>query len=162
MQCINSPIPFFNKKINCCIYNIRGFNVMLDKDVADFFEVSLKIFKQAVVRNKERFPDEFMFQMTRPEFLCMANEHLLNRWPDLRYPPAAFTEKGILMLPSVLNSRKAMKIHCHLVNIQVSMRQWLQSENEFSFFLQKKSSELSEEDYYIEQMFHQLANFGRW
>ena len=135
---------------------------MLDKDVADFFEVSPKILKHAVVRNKERFPEEFMFQLSRNEFLCLANEYLLNRWPDLRFPPIAFTEKGILMLPSVLNSRKAMKLHCHLVNIHVSMRQWLHSENEFSFFLQKKSTELTEDDQYLEQMFRQLANFGRW
>jgi len=91
------------------IHTIREERVMLDFDLAELYEVETKVLKQAVRRNIERFPDEFMFELTPAEFKILRSQIVTSSWGGTRYPPFAFTEHGVAMLSSVLNSRKPFK-----------------------------------------------------
>ena len=94
---------------------IRGKKVMLDRDLAKIYEVETKVFNQAVKRNLERFPSDFMFQLTRKETNFLRSHFVtLKQGQHSKYLPYAFTEHGILMLSSVLNSKRAI-----LVNIEI-------------------------------------------
>jgi hypothetical protein len=92
------------------IHEIRGHKVMLDYDLAIFYETETKILKQAVRRNIQRFPEDFMFQLTEKEFLSLRSQFVTSNRGGVRYMPFAFTEQGVAMLSSVLNSEKAIKL----------------------------------------------------
>jgi len=88
------------------IFLIRGLNVMLDRNLAELYGVETKYLTRQVRRNIERFPEDFMFQLTREEFLrCQI---VTSSWGGRRYLPYAFTEQGVAMLSSVLNSKRAI------------------------------------------------------
>ena len=104
------------------IFFLRGNKVMLDKDLAALYGVETKVLNQAVKRNFERFPEDFMFQLTAEEAISLRSQIVtLKRGQHLKYLPYVFTEHGILMLSSVLNSRRAV-----LVNIEI-MRTFVKS-----------------------------------
>jgi len=103
--------------IEARIFLIRGQKVMLDRDLADLYEIPTKVLKQQVRRNKKRFPHDFMFELNANEmknWRCQFGTSNLGDKMGLRYVPFAFTEHGILMLSSVLNSEKAIE-----TNIQI-------------------------------------------
>ena len=79
------------------IYLIRGTRVMLDKDLAELYGVETKVFKQAVKRNINRFPEDFMFELTGDEFKNLRSQFVTSSWGGLRYVPMAFTEQGVAM-----------------------------------------------------------------
>lgn len=89
---------------------IRGNKVMLDRDLAELYGVETRVLKQAVRRNIKRFPDDFMFQLSKEEFVNWRSQNVMSNADKmgLRYPPFAFTEQGVAMLSSVLNSDKAI------------------------------------------------------
>ena len=91
------------------IYTLRGERVMLDFDLAALYEVTTRRLKEAVRRNIERFPDEFMFEMTLSEFRNLRSQIATSSWGGTRYPPFASTEHGVAMLSSILNSPKAIQ-----------------------------------------------------
>jgi hypothetical protein len=111
-------------KIQNMIYEIRGQKVMLDSDLSDLYGVELKTMNQAVKRNIGRFPSDFMFQLTNGEWNSLRSQIVTskNSRGGRRYVPFAFTEHGILMLSSVLNSDKAIKINIQVMRIFVKMR----------------------------------------
>ncbi len=84
------------------IHLIRGERVILDLDLAELYDVETKVLKQAVRRNIERFPDEFMFELTLAEFKNLRSQFVTSSWGGSRYPPFAFTEYGVAMLSSLL------------------------------------------------------------
>lgn len=86
------------------IYFIREQKIMLDKDLAILYQVETKVFNQAVKRNIDRFPDDFMFQLTEEEFENLRSQIVTSSWGGARYLPYAFTEQGVAMLSSVLKS----------------------------------------------------------
>ena len=92
------------------IYLIRGQKVMLDSDLAEMYGVFTKVLKQAVRRNIERFPEDFMFELTKEEIetLSRSQNVTLNRGGNIKYLPFGFTEHGVLMLSSVLRSEQAV------------------------------------------------------
>jgi hypothetical protein len=95
------------ERIEKSIYLIRGEKVMLDRTLATLYEVTTKVFNQAVKRHRERFPSDFMFQLTMEEAQALRSRSqsvTLKRGQNIKYRPYAFTEHGILMLSSVLNS----------------------------------------------------------
>ncbi|MGD9249771.1 MAG: ORF6N domain-containing protein [Desulfobacterales bacterium] len=98
------------------IYYIRGMRVMLDRDLATLYQVETRALKQAVRRNSERFPLDFMFELTKEEFKNWRSQFVTSNEDKmgLRHPPMAFTEQGVAMLSSVLRSKRAI-----LVNIQI-------------------------------------------
>ena len=113
------------------IYEIRGQKVMLDSDLARLYEIETKILNKAVKRNIERFPNLFMFQLTEDEYNSLrfqfgtSNEGKGGR----RYLPYVFSEHGVLMLSSVLNSKKAITVNIEIMVTFIKMRQYVLSQN---------------------------------
>ena len=100
------------EKIEAAILLIRGQKVMLDEDLARLYMVPTKALNQAVTRNAERFPSDFMFQLTTGEFENLRSQFATSSlWGGRRYPPRAFTEQGVAMLSSVLRSRRAVEVN---------------------------------------------------
>ena len=124
------------------IYFIRGEKVMLDRDLAALYGVSTKALKQAVKRNIDRFPDDFMFELNPAEFENWRSQFVTSKADrkGLRYAPMAFTEHGILMLSSVLNSERAISVNIEIMRAFVRLRQMLASNSELSRRLDKLES----------------------
>ncbi|MQY79733.1 MAG: hypothetical protein GH151_11150 [Bacteroidetes bacterium] len=97
------------------IFYVRGQRVILDFHLAELYEVETKILKQAVRRNIERFPDDFMFELTKDEINSLIHnirsQSVIFNWPSITYTPFAFTEQGVAMLSSVLRSERAIKVN---------------------------------------------------
>lgn len=109
------------------IYEIRGNRVMLDFDLAEMYETDTRSLKQAVRRNLERFPDDFMFQLSKEEWKQLIT--ICDNLPEtIKFSPAtpfAFTEQGVAMLSSVLNSKKAIQVNIAVIRAFVVLRQHL-------------------------------------
>jgi hypothetical protein len=93
------------ENITGLIYLIRGKKVMLDRDLAELYGVETKRLKEQVRRNIERFPDDFMFELTKNEFEILRSQFATSSWGGLRYAPMAFTEHGVLIIASRLSLR---------------------------------------------------------
>lgn len=106
------------------IYLVRNRKVMLDRDLAELYEVETRVLKQAVRRNINRFPEDFMFEMTKEEFanwrsqIVMSNSEKMG----LRYAPMVFTEQGVAMLSSVLNSDRAIQVNIQIMRAFIELR----------------------------------------
>ena len=112
------------------IYTIRGVQVMLDEDLALLYGVETKVFNQAVKRNSERFPEEFMFQITDYEFNRLKSQFVTSKQRGgRRYLPYASTEQGVAMLSAVLRSETAVKISVQIINAFVTMRRFIIIDN---------------------------------
>lgn len=107
------------------IYEIRGQRVMLDFDLAEMYETETKRLKEAVRRNIDRFPDDFMFLLTQEEFENLRTQIATSSHGGTRYMPFAFTEQGVAMLSSVLNSKKAIQVNITVIRAFVVLRQHL-------------------------------------
>ncbi len=105
------------------IYEMRGKKVMLDIDLAKLYGVSTKTLIQAVKRNRERFPADFMHQLTRKELIDLRSQFVTSSWGGRRYLPYAFTEQGVAMLSSVLNSEKAIQVNIQIIRTFVRVRE---------------------------------------
>jgi hypothetical protein len=107
------------------IQEIRGKKVMLDMDLAKIYEVETRVLKQAVRRNIDRFPDDFMFELTEEEMKNLVSQNVIPTLNHLGGAKAfAFTEQGIAMLSSVLKSKKAIQMNIAIMRAFVMMRQW--------------------------------------
>jgi hypothetical protein len=115
------------ERIENCIYQLRGQRVMLDDDLAMLYEVETKALNRAVKRNLRRFPEDFMFQLSAKEFENLRYQFGTSRWGGRRYPPYAFTEQGVAMLSSVLNSKRAIQVNIEIMRAFVRLRQMLAS-----------------------------------
>jgi len=104
------------------IYEIRGQKVMLDSDLAELYGIEIKVMNQAVKRNISRFPDDFMFQLTDEEWKNQRSQIVTFKNDTRKYKPYAFTEHGILMLSSIINSSRAIEINIQIMRIFVKMR----------------------------------------
>ena len=123
------------ERIAASIRIIRGQKVMLDADLASLYGVETKVFNQAVRRNVERFPEDFMFQLTEAEAESLRSQIVtLNagRGRHAKYAPLAFTEQGVAMLSSVLKSKQAIQINLGIVRTFVRIRQVLSSNEELA------------------------------
>jgi hypothetical protein len=115
------------KRIEARILSIRGERVMLDADLAELYGVATKVLVQAVKRNADRFPLDFMFQLTQEEFANLRSQIVTSSWGGRRYPPYAFTEQGVAMLSSVLNSAMAIRVNVEIMRTFVRLRRLLAS-----------------------------------
>lgn len=113
------------ERIEHSILLIRGQKVMLDKDLAALYGVKTFNLNKAVKRNLERFPKDFMFQLTPKEFSDLIFHFGISRWGGTRKLPYAFTELGVAMLSSVLNSRRAILVNIEIMRTFASLRQLL-------------------------------------
>lgn len=105
------------------IFLIRGQKVMLDEDLAELYQVQTKRLNEQVKRNIERFPEDFMFQLTREEFENLKSQIATSSWGGNRKLPYVFTEHGILMLSAVLNSKIAVQANLHIIRIFIKLRE---------------------------------------
>ena len=106
------------------IHEIRGKRVILDYELAKMYEVETRVLKQAVRRNIDRFPDDFMFELTEMEMKNLTSQFVMSSWGGTRHGIFAFTEQGIAMLSSVLKSKLAIQINISIMRAFVMMRQW--------------------------------------
>ncbi|WP_163515940.1 ORF6N domain-containing protein [Gelidibacter japonicus] len=115
------------------IYEIRHQNVMLDFDLAEMYQIETRVLKQAVRRNLERFPKDFMFELTEMEIVTMVSQNVIPSKQQLGgAKPFAFTEQGVAMLSSVLRSKIAIEINISIIRAFVLMRQYALSHKELS------------------------------
>jgi len=112
-------------QIQNMIYEIRGLKVMLDRDLAALYGVEVKRLNESVRRNAKRFPPEFMFQLTDDEWKNLRSQIATFNSDTRKYKPYVFTEHGILMLSSVLNSDKAIDVNIQIMKIFVHMRHYV-------------------------------------
>ncbi|MFQ9315249.1 ORF6N domain-containing protein [Dysgonomonas mossii] len=106
------------------IFEIRGMRIMLDFDLAELYQVETKNLKRAVKRNIERFPDDFMFELTADEWEILRCNFGTSKWGGTRYMPFAFTEQGIAQLSSVLNSPLAIQVNISIIRAFVTLRKY--------------------------------------
>ena len=105
------------------IFEIRGHKVMLDVDLAEMYEVETKVFNQSVKRNIQRFPSDFMFTLTQKEFQGLRSQIVTSNRGGTRYLPNVFTEQGVAMLSSILNSEKAIEVNIAIIRTFVLVKQ---------------------------------------
>jgi hypothetical protein len=134
------PPAFSPSEIEAKIYFIRGQKVMLDADLANLYGVATKVLNQSVRRNIDRFPGDFMFQLTESEEESLRSQFVTSSlgYGGRRYPPLAFTEYGVAMLSSILKSKRAIQVNISIMRAFGRLRQMLGSNQE----LAKKLSEL--------------------
>jgi len=113
------------ERILHAIHVIRGHKVILDADLADLYNVQTKVLNQAVKRNTERFPKDFMFQLSKDQFEILKSQSVTSSWGGRRTPPYAFTEQGIAMLSSVLRSSRAVGVNIEIMRAFVQLRRML-------------------------------------
>ena len=107
------------------IYVFRGVKVMLDRDLAELYGVETRVLNQAIKRNLIRFPLDFMFQLDKDEFESLISQFVTSSWGGVRKLPYVFTEHGILMLSSVLNSENAIQVNIQIMRTFSKLRQML-------------------------------------
>ena len=138
------------------IYLIRSQKVMLDKDLAELYGVETKRLKEAVKRNLFRFPEDFMFELTNDEYSNLRSQIATSSWGGSRYAPMAFTEHGVLMLSSVLNSKKAISVNIQIMRIFTRIRQMLTDTLSLKIEIEEIKKKLQNQDKNIEVVFSYL------
>jgi hypothetical protein len=114
------------------ILEIRGKKVMLDRDLAALYGVKVKVLNQAIKRHSNRFPDDFMYQLTRKEFKNLKSQIVTSSWGGIRKLPYVFTEQGVAMLSSVLNSERAIQVNIAIMRAFVDLRKTLLTHKELA------------------------------
>jgi phage regulator Rha-like protein len=140
------------------IYMIRNQKVMLDRDLAELYGVQTKVLKQSVKRNLHRFPDDFMFELTETEFINWRSQFVTSNSDKmgLRYKPFCFTEQGVAMLSSVLNSEKAITVNIQIIRIFTKIRQVLMDNTEIRLIIEELKKKTDNNTKNIEVVFQYL------
>ena len=163
------------KSIQNRIYEIRGERVMLDKDLAVLYETETKVLNQAVKRNAKRFPADFMFQLTAPEWedLKIQQDSMetsenssrsqivtlnVGRGQNLKYAPYVFTEQGVAMLSSVLHSDKAILMNIAIMRAFVEIRRLTLLQGDFRIQMQEIRQRLGEHDAQLNHIYDAMEN----
>jgi len=136
------------QKILSRIYIIRGEKIMLDRDLAELYGIETRVLKQAVKRNMERFPKDFMFEMTSKEIDGMVSQNVI---PSKSYfggaVPFCFTEQGVTMLSCILNSKTAIDVNIRIVRVFVKVREYALTHKEIFMQLAKLEKEVNSNNY---------------
>ena len=135
------------------IYVIRDQKVMLDEDLAEMYKVETKQLKRQVKRNIERFPKDFMFELTKKEFENLRSQIGTSSWGGTRYMPMAFTEQGVAMLSSVLNSKTAIEVNIRIIRVFTRLREYALTHKEILLQLAKLEKEVKGNSKDIENIF---------
>lgn len=135
------------------IYVIRGHKIMLDRDLAELYGVETGQLKRAVRRNIDRFPSDFMFELSKEEFENWRCQFGTSSWGGTRYPPMAFTEQGVAMLSGVINSTRAIQVNIAIMRAFVQMRQLLTSDKKLAEKLKALEKRLTEHDKHFQIVF---------
>ena len=144
------------------IYDIRNEKVMLDFDLADLYEVETRIFNQAVKRNIENFPKDFMFRLTSKEWEELSSSQIVMMdFPKNRtgkYLPYAFTEHGVAMLASVLKSEKARKMNIAIIRAFIALRKLAIKNNELIELIKELRGRIDEHDVQLVGIYDAIEN----
>jgi hypothetical protein len=137
---------------------LRGMKVMLDRYLAQLYGVPTKALKQAVRRNIERFPDDFMFELSQGELLIWRSQFVTSKSDKmgLRYPPMAFTEQGVAMLSSVLNSNRAIQVNIQIMRAFTKLRQMLATHEDLRRKIEEMESKYDEQFRVVFEAIRQL------
>jgi len=140
------------------IYLVRGQKVMLDRDLAELYQVETRALNQAVRRNIDRFPKDFMFQLTQNEFDNWKSQFVISNSEKmgLRKRPLAFTEQGVSMLSGVLNSETAIRVHIQIIRVFAKMKELLITHKDILLQLEKIERKLTGHDEDIALIFQYL------
>ena len=142
---------YFRKKIS--EFNSSGTKVILDKDLAELYGVETKYLTRQVRRNRERFPSDFLLLLTHQEFINLKCQFGTSSWGGSRKPPMVFTEHGILMLSSVLNSKRAIKVNIQIMETFTHLREMMVSHKD----LKQKIEEMEKKyDYQFKIVFEAI------
>ncbi len=146
------PAEIIEKKI----FLIRGHKVMLDAYLAELYKVKTKSLNLAVKRNIERFPPDFMFQLTREELLNLRFQNETSSWGGRRYLPYAFTEQGVAMLSGVLGSKRAIQVNVAIMRTFVKLREILLTHKELADKLVQLERKIEKHDEEIRTIFQAI------
>ena len=145
------------------IYEIRNQKVMLDSDLAELYGVETRVLNQSVKRNLERFPEDFMFQINEAEWEFLMSQFVISKTVSSkdgrggrRKLPFVFTEHGVLMLSSVLNSQQAIQVNIQIVRIFTRTRKWLSEHGDLKLEIAEIKKKLNNQDKNIELVFSYL------
>jgi hypothetical protein len=155
MNDYNTSVPV--QRIERSIFLIRGHKILLDSDLADLYGVKTKYLIQAVKRNIERFPPDFMFQLTNDEFDAMRSQIVTSKGKGgRRYLPYAFTEQGVAMLSSVLRSKRAIQVNIAIMRVFVRLRELMLSHRELAHRLAELEHHVKYHDKQIQSIFEAI------
>ena len=146
------PIEVIEKRI----YSIRSHKVLLDIDLAGLYEVETKVLIQAVKRNINRFPDDFMFQLSREEFENLRSQIVTSNRGGRRYLPYAFTEQGVAMLSSVLRSYRAIVVNIEIMRTFVKLREMVSTQKKLAAKLEELEQKYDEQFKVVFDVLRQL------
>jgi hypothetical protein len=141
------------------IYLLRKQKIMLDRDLAELYNVTTGNLNKAVKRNMRRFPHDFMFQLTKEEYENLIIHFGVSGWGGPRKPPYAFTEQGVAMLSSVLNSDRAIKINIHIIRIFSRLRQMALTHKDVLLRLEQLERQVSKNNGEIQRIFSTMKQF---
>ena len=135
---------------------LRGEKVMIDRDLAELYSVETKQLKRAVRRNIDRFPADFMFELTREEYNSLRSHFGTSSWGGTRYLPMVFTEQGVAMLSSVLNSKRAIEVNIAIMRAFVQLRKISSSQKQLAQKLHEIEARLGDHDESIGAIFEAI------
>ncbi len=140
------------------IYLIRGQKVMLDRDLAELYGVETRVLKQAVRRNSERFPQDFMFEMSKEEFEQWRKGNVTDAddRQGLRYAPFCFTEQGVTMLSCILSSKRAIEVNIQIIRIFTRLRELVLTHKDILLKLEQLERKAVKQDDDIKLIFDYL------
>ncbi|MBB6499166.1 ORF6N domain-containing protein [Pedobacter cryoconitis] len=143
------------------IYMVRDQKVMLDFELAELYGVETKVLKQAVRRNINRFPEDFMFEMNKEELDGLRSQIVTSneRRGGTRYMPFCFTEQGVTMLSCVLNSERAIRVNIQIIRIYTRIREMLMAHKDVFIRVEQVEKQLMKHDQKIELLFAYLSKF---
>ncbi|MET4083437.1 hypothetical protein ABIB40_003408 [Pedobacter sp. UYP30] len=141
------------------MYIIRNQKIMLDEDLAELYGVETRRLNEQVRRNKDRFPEDFMFQLDETEFSDLKSQNATSSWGGRRKLPNAFTEHGVLMLSSVLNSKQAIKVNIQIMRIYTRIREMLLKHKDIFIKVEQFEKQMMKQDEKIELLFNYLSKF---
>ena len=146
--------------IKSLIYTIRGKEVMLDRDLAKLYQVETRVLNQAVKRNIERFPEDFMFQLSKEEFEILKSQVVISssNWGGVRKLPYAFSEQGVSMLSAVLKSKVAIEVSINIIRAFVQMRKFMLTNASIFQRIENIEQKLITHDENFQKIFKKLGN----
>ena len=144
------------ERIERSIFLVRGQRVMLDTDLAKLYGVTTKRLNEQVKRNRDRFPSDFMFQLTRQEVTNLRSQFATSSWGGIRYLPLAFTEQGVAMLSGGLHSKRAIQVNIEIMRAFIRLRQVLASHKELAQKLGQLERKVASHDVHIQSLFEAI------
>jgi hypothetical protein len=149
------------ERIAKAIYLIRDQKVLIDSELAEMYGVETKVLNQAVKRNLDRFPKDFMFQLSEYEWQNLKSQFVTSSWGGRRTPPYMFTEQGVAMISSVINSPTAIQVNISIMRVFVKMRQWAANYDELVKKINELNANQSEHNEHIRNIYQIIEELVR-